>query len=101
MNDTIKHAADTAKDLGKHAADTAHDLGDKAASGVKKVIDPSILTQAQEAVTDAFNATVEAVKEHPVAAAAIATGAAAAVAGTVYGVKKLREGEDVVPPLKN
>ena len=84
----------------KQATDTAQDLGDKAASEVKKVVDPSILTQAQEAVTDAFNATVEAVKEHPVAAAAIATGAAAAVAGTVYGVKKLREGEDVIPALK-
>ena len=84
----------------KQATDTAQDLGNKAVTEVKKVVDPSILTQAQEAVTDAFNATVEAVKEHPVAAAAIATGAAAAVAGTVYGVKKLREGEDVIPPLK-
>jgi len=84
----------------KNATDTAQDLGSKVASEAKKVVDPSILTQAQEAVTDAFNATVEAVKEHPVAAAAIATGAAAAVAGTVYGVKKLREGEDVIPALK-
>ena len=82
MTDTIKQATDTAQDLGNKAADAA-----------KNVVDPSILTQAQEKVTDAFNATVEAVKEHPVAAAAIATGAAAAVAGTVYGVKKLREGE--------
>jgi ElaB/YqjD/DUF883 family membrane-anchored ribosome-binding protein len=77
----------------KQATDTAQDLGNKAAEQVKQVVDPSLLTQAQEKVTDAFNATVEAVKEHPVAAAAIATGAAAAVAGTVYGVKKLREGE--------
>ena len=84
----------------KNATDTAQDLGSKVASEAKKVVDPSILTQAQEAVTYAFNATVEAVKEHPVAAAAIATGAAAAVAGTVYGVKKLREGEDVIPVLK-
>jgi hypothetical protein len=77
----------------KQATDTAQDLGNKAAEQVKQVVDPSLLTQAQEKVTDAFNATVEAVKEHPVAAAAIATGAAAAAAGTVYGVKKLREGE--------
>jgi hypothetical protein len=84
----------------KQATDTAQDFGNKAASEAKKVVDPSILTQAQEAVTDAFNATVEAVKEHPVAAAAIATGAVAAVAGTVYGVKKVREGEDVIPALK-
>ncbi len=82
MTDTIKQATNTAQDLGNKATDQ-----------VSKVVDPSILTQAQEKVTDAFNATVEAVKEHPVAAAAIATGAAAAVAGTVYGVKKLREGE--------
>ncbi len=33
---------------------------------------------------DAVDATVQAVKEHPVAAAAVAAGAAAAVAGAVY-----------------
>lgn len=56
--------------------------------------DKSFLEQAQEAIGDAFETTVEAVKEHPIAAAAIATGAAAAVAGAAYGISKLREGDE-------
>lgn len=48
-----------------------------------------LFEQAKEAITDAFEATVDAVKEHPVAAAAIAGGAAAAVAGAVFGATKL------------
>ena len=49
----------------------------------------SFFEQAQEALGDALETTVEAVKEHPVAAAAIAAGAAAAVAGAAYGVSQL------------
>ncbi|WP_213981976.1 hypothetical protein [Sphingomonas sp. dw_22] len=44
----------------------------------------SLLAQAQEAIGSAVDATVGAVKEHPVAAAAIAAGAAAAVGGAAY-----------------
>lgn len=44
----------------------------------------SFIAQAQEKISGAVDATVEAVKEHPVAAAAIAAGAAAAVGGAAY-----------------
>ena len=49
----------------------------------------SFLETAQGAISDAVDATVEAVKEHPVAAAAIAAGAAAAVGGAVYAATQL------------
>jgi len=48
-----------------------------------------LFEQAKDAVTDAFTATVEAVKEHPLAAVGIAAGAAAAVAGAAFGASKL------------
>lgn len=50
----------------------------------------TLLTRAQEAIGSAIETTVEAVKENPVAAAAIAGGVAAAAAGAVYGVSRLR-----------
>lgn len=65
-------------------ADTNTTAGDSAANK-----DKSFLETAQETVTGAFDATVEAVKEHPVAAAAIAAGAAAAVGGAVYAATQL------------
>jgi carbonic anhydrase len=49
----------------------------------------SFLASAQEAIGEAVDATVEAVREHPIAAAAIATGAAAAVSGAVYAATQL------------
>jgi hypothetical protein len=51
----------------------------------------SFVERAQEAIGSAVETTVEAVKEHPVAAAAIAGGVAAAAAGAAFGVSKLRE----------
>lgn len=50
----------------------------------------SLLAQAQEVIGGAVEATVGAVKEHPVAAAAIAAGAAAAVGGAAYAATQLR-----------
>jgi hypothetical protein len=47
------------------------------------------LAQAQEAVGSAVDATVAAVKEHPVAAAAIAAGTAAAIGGAAYAASQL------------
>jgi len=55
---------------------------------------PTFLEQAQEAIGDAIEATIEAAKEHPVAAAAIAAGATAAVAGAAYGISQLLSGDD-------
>lgn len=57
-------------------------------------IDKSLLERAQGAIGSAVESTVEAVKEHPAAAAAIAAGATAAVAGAAYGISKLLEDDD-------
>ncbi|RYE77250.1 MAG: hypothetical protein EOP19_23200, partial [Hyphomicrobiales bacterium] len=54
----------------------------------------SLLETAQSAISDAVDATVGAVKEHPVAAAAIAAGAAAAVGGAVYAATQLGGDKD-------
>ena len=51
----------------------------------------TFFAQAQAKVTEAVGAAIDAVKENPKAAAAIATGAAAAVGAAAYGVTKLRE----------
>lgn len=51
----------------------------------------SFVERAQETIGSAVGTTVEAVKEHPVAAAAIAGGVAAAAAGAAFGVSKLRD----------
>jgi hypothetical protein len=53
----------------------------------------SFLNSAKEALTEAVDNAVGAVKEHPVAAAGIAAGAAAAVAGAAYGASKLINSE--------
>ena len=59
----------------------------------------SFIAQAQERVSGAVDATVTAVKEHPVAAAAIAAGAAAAVGGAAYAATQLRS--DKPAPAKS
>jgi len=60
----------------------------------------SFIAQAQERVSGAVDATVTAVKEHPVAAAAIAAGAAAAVGGAAYAATQYR-GSDKQTPAKS
>ncbi len=54
----------------------------------------SFLSRAQDALTDAVDTVVDAVKEHPITAASIAAGATAAVAGAAYGASKLLGGDD-------
>ena len=54
----------------------------------------SFFARAQDAIGNAVESTVEAVKEHPLAASAIAAGAAAAVAGAAYGASKLLDKDD-------
>ena len=54
----------------------------------------SFLDRAQTAIGDAVETVIGAVKEHPVAAAGIAAGATAAVAGAAYGAGKLRSGSN-------
>lgn len=53
-----------------------------------------LFEQAKEKLTEALDATVDAVKEHPLAAVGIAAGAAAAVAGAAFGASKLRSKDD-------
>lgn len=61
----------------------------------------SFLAQAQEAIGDAVDATVAAVKEHPIAAAGIAAGVAAAVGGAAYAATQLgAEKEPAAKPAK-
>ncbi|WP_261300363.1 hypothetical protein [Sphingomonas alpina] len=82
-------------------SDIKQDTTTAVADSVKTAAgDKSFFDQAREAVGSAFDSTVEAVgsavestieaaRENPVAAAAIATGAAAAVAGAAFGISKL------------
>jgi hypothetical protein len=63
--------------------------GGSAANKTANSNDKSFIATAQDAIGDAVDATVEAVKEHPIAAAAIAAGAAAAVGGAVYAATQL------------
>jgi hypothetical protein len=53
----------------------------------------TFFAQAQAKVTEAVSAAIDAAKENPKTAAAIATGAAAAVGAAAYGVTKLRESQ--------
>lgn len=53
----------------------------------------NFVASAQETLTGAAGSVVDKVKENPKAAAAIAAGAVAAVAGAAFGVTKLRESE--------
>lgn len=50
----------------------------------------TFIAQAQEVLGDALDATVTAVKEHPVAAAGIAAGVAAAVGGAAYAATQYK-----------
>lgn len=76
----IDQASATAQEAAKTVADTS----------------ASLLGQAKDAIGQAVETTIGAVKEHPVAAAAIGAGVAATVAGAAYGVSKLLE-EDEAP----
>lgn len=58
----------------------------------------SFLAQAQEVIGDAVDATVEAIKEHPIAAAGIAAGVAAAVGGAAYAATQLGGDKEPAKP---
>lgn len=58
----------------------------------------SLYAQAKDAIGQAVETTIEAVKEHPITAAAIGAGVAATVAGAAFGVSKLLEEDS--PPAK-
>lgn len=76
----------TKKAIGK-AGDAANDLANEAAAATG--VDKSLIARAQEAIEQAVETTVSAVKENPVAAAAIVGGVAAVAAGAAYGISKL------------
>lgn len=79
--------------------ETAHALPETVAEARDEA--KSFLAQAQETIGDAFDATVNAVKEHPIAAAGIAAGVAAAVGGAAYAATQLGgEKEPAAKPAK-
>ena len=92
----------TTEDTGKTATSTTESIIDQASAtaqeAAKTVADTSasLLSQAKDAIGSAVETTIEAVKDHPVAAAAIGAGVAATVAGAAFGVSKLLE-EDETP----
>ena len=67
-------------------------IANAAKAAAPKIVEEakSFFERAQEALEDVVESTVEAVKEHPIAAAAIASGV---VAGAAYGVSKLLDDE--------
>ncbi|WP_025560114.1 hypothetical protein [Sphingomonas sp. UNC305MFCol5.2] len=68
---------------------TSGSAGESASQNQSQGSEKSFLASAQETVAGAVDATVQAVKDHPVAAAAVAAGAAAAVGGAVYAATQL------------
>jgi hypothetical protein len=88
-DDAPETTATTAK------ATTVEALTDKAEAAAETISTKtgSLFEQARQAIEDAVETTVGAVKEHPIAAAGIAVGAAAAAAGAAFGVSKLLEKE--------
>ncbi|WP_066648762.1 MULTISPECIES: hypothetical protein [Sphingomonas] len=74
------------KPVGKNG-ESANDLADNVSQATG--IDRNLISRAQEAIEQAVDTTVAAVKENPVAAAAIVGGVAAVAAGAAYGISKL------------
>jgi len=70
------------------AVETASDALDVALAESK-----SFLSKAQETLANAAGTAMNTVKEHPIASAGIAAGAAAAVAGAAYRASKLLSGD--------
>lgn len=79
--------------------EAANDAGINKSSVDKAVKDAkSFIDLAQEKISEALDSAVDAVKEHPKAAAGIAAGAAAVVAASAYGATKLKNGETKAKP---
>ncbi|WP_296617752.1 hypothetical protein [Sphingomonas sp.] len=93
-------ADDTTTTIDTKASAAESSLVDSAIETAESALDTalaeskSFLSKAQETLTSAAGTAVNAVKEHPIAAAGIAAGAAAAVAGAAYGASKLLSDDD-------
>lgn len=78
----------------------------KAGTAVKKAANDAATksraaaSKAAKRIDEATETTVDSAKRHPVAAAAIAVGTAAAVAGAAFGVSKLVEKKKPAAPRK-
>jgi ElaB/YqjD/DUF883 family membrane-anchored ribosome-binding protein len=94
--ESILHSATT---TAQEAAKTATTAAQDTAKTVTET-SSSLLAQAKEAIGQAVETTIGAVKEHPVAAAAIGAGVAATVAGAAFGVSKLLEEDEPAPTGK-
>lgn len=84
LNETASAAVAKTADAAKEAVGEKGFL-EKAQSKLGAAYDATA-----EVVSAAYETTVEAVKERPVAAAAIGAGVAATVAGATYGAAKLK-----------
>ena len=71
------------------AAGSDTTLADRATAATGSAKD--LLAGAQTKMSEAITSAVDAAKGNPMAAAAIAAGAAATIAGAAFGVSKLRE----------
>jgi hypothetical protein len=90
----VRMTEDTTK-LETAVSDAAEQAGVEESTIDKTIAESkTFLSKAQEALTDAVDTVVEAVKEHPITAAGIAAGATAAVAGAAYGASRLLAGDD-------
>lgn len=94
-NDTIRETVDGMITANGTGTGTGTGTGKDIADAMPRTDDlmaeaKSFLERAQEVIEDAVETTVEAVKEHPLAAAAIAAGVVAAATGAAYGVSALR-----------
>ena len=84
MTDPMNTTANEALDALKGEPSTLDKLTGTTAADRK-----AFIAQAQETLSEAVTSAIEAVKENPKTAAAIAAGATAAVAGAAYGATKL------------
>ena len=81
------NATDFSKNTVGKSGGANNDLADNVSQATG--IDRNLISRAQEAIEQAVDTTVAAVKENPVAAAAIVGGVAAVAAGAAYGISKL------------
>lgn len=106
MTDVTKDTAAKADSILESATSTAQDAAKTATTAAqdaaKTIADTSssLYAQARDVIGQAVETTIEAVKEHPVAAAAIGVGVAATVAGAALGVSKLLEDDAPAPTGK-
>ncbi|WP_448501961.1 hypothetical protein [Sphingomonas sp.] len=88
--ETISTAANDAVETAENKLSKATEAASKKLAEAGEATSKAA-TAAKEKISAATETTVDSAKKHPVAAAAIVAGTAAAVAGAAFGVSKLIE----------